>query len=43
LEQELKNPGYTLVPVQLFIDENSRAKIEIVLAKEKNYMTNVKH
>ncbi len=35
IEAELKNPGYTLVPVKLFIDDNGRAKLDIALAKGK--------
>lgn len=35
LEQELKNPGFTLVPIMLYIDDNNRAKLEIALAKGK--------
>lgn len=35
LEAEIKNPGLTLVPSKLFIDDNGRAKVEICLAKGK--------
>ena len=35
LQQETKNPGYTIIPVKLYIDENGRAKLEIALAKGK--------
>lgn len=35
LEDEMKNPGLTVVPVQLYIDENNRAKLEIALARGK--------
>lgn len=34
-EQEMKNPGLTIVPLQLYIDENNLAKVEIALAKGK--------
>jgi len=27
LEQETKSPGFTLVPLRLYIDENGRAKL----------------
>ena len=35
LQQETKNPGYTIIPVKLYIDENGRAKLETALAKGK--------
>lgn len=35
LEQELKNPGLTVVPVELYIDENNLAKLDIALARGK--------
>ncbi len=35
LISDLKNPGFTIVPVKLFIDENGRAKLEIALSKGK--------
>ncbi len=35
LENECKNPGFTIVPTLLFIDENGRAKLQIALAKGK--------
>ena len=35
LESEMKNPGFTLVPIRLFIDGNSRAKVEVALARGK--------
>lgn len=35
LERDTKSPGYTIVPVRLFIDDNGRAKLEIALAKGK--------
>lgn len=35
LETEMKNPGFTLVPIRLFIDENCRAKVEVALARGK--------
>ena len=35
LQSDLKNPGHTVVPSKLFIDENGRAKLEICLAKGK--------
>lgn len=35
LETEMKNPGFTLVPIRLFIDGNSRAKVEVALARGK--------
>lgn len=35
IEEDLKNPGHTLVPVKLFIDDKGRAKLDIALAKGK--------
>ena len=35
LEEAGKNPGYTIVPVRLFINERGLAKIVIALAKGK--------
>ncbi|MBR1917788.1 MAG: SsrA-binding protein SmpB [Bacteroidaceae bacterium] len=35
LEQQLKNPGLTIVPLRLYVDENGRAKLEIALARGK--------
>ncbi|MCQ2095762.1 MAG: SsrA-binding protein SmpB [Bacteroidaceae bacterium] len=35
LESECKNPGFTIVPTLLFIDDNGRAKLQIVLARGK--------
>lgn len=35
LEQDLKNPGLTVVPVELYIDENNLAKLDIALARGK--------
>ncbi|MCH5178287.1 MAG: SsrA-binding protein SmpB [Prevotellaceae bacterium] len=35
LEQQLKSPGVTVVPLQLYVDENGRAKLEIALARGK--------
>lgn len=35
LEQEMKNPGLTIVPVSLFVNEKGLAKLEIALAKGK--------
>ena len=34
-ENEMKNPGLTVVPVALFIDENNLAKVEVALARGK--------
>ena len=34
-ENEMKNPGLTVVPVSLFIDENNLAKVEVALARGK--------
>lgn len=36
LQHGLKNPGFTIVPVLLFIDENGRAKLDIHMAKGKH-------
>lgn len=35
LEQQLKNPGHTIVPVRLYINEQGLAKLDIALAKGK--------
>lgn len=35
LEQQLKNPGHTIVPIQLYINEKGLAKVDIALAKGK--------
>ncbi len=35
LQQEMKVPGFTVVPLNLFIDENGRAKLDIGLCKGK--------
>ena len=35
LENDCKNPGFTIVPFLLFIDENGRAKLKIALARGK--------
>lgn len=35
LQNDTKSPGYTIVPLRLFIDENGRAKLEIALCRGK--------
>lgn len=35
LEQQLKNPGHTIIPIQLYINEKGLAKLDIALAKGK--------
>lgn len=35
LEEATKQPGYTIVPTLLFIDENGRAKLDIALCRGK--------
>lgn len=35
LEAEIKTPGYTTVPLLVFIDEHGRAKMDIALARGK--------
>ncbi len=35
LSTKMKEKGLTIIPVQLYIDDNGRAKIEIALAKGK--------
>ena len=42
LHKEVKNSGLTIVPLKLFLNENSFAKIRIALVKGKKYMTNEK-
>ncbi|MBQ7471492.1 MAG: SsrA-binding protein SmpB [Prevotella sp.] len=35
LEEATKQPGYTIVPTLIFIDENGRAKVDIALCRGK--------
>lgn len=35
LEQQLKNPGHTIVPIELYINEKGLVKVEISLARGK--------
>ena len=35
LEEEMKNPGQTIIPVRLFINERGLAKLVIALARGK--------
>ena len=35
LQSKVKEKGFTIIPVRLFIDENGRAKFEIALARGK--------
>lgn len=35
LQNETKSPGFTIVPLRLFIDENGRAKLVIALCRGK--------
>ncbi|MGG6544768.1 UNVERIFIED_CONTAM: SsrA-binding protein SmpB [Prevotella sp. 15_C9] len=35
LEAEIKNPGYTIVPILVFIDDHGRAKVDIALCRGK--------
>lgn len=35
LQQETKNPGFTIVPLRLFINEEGRAKLDIALCRGK--------
>ena len=35
LEADSKNPGFTIVPTRLFINENGLAKLDVALAKGK--------
>ena len=35
LQNETKNPGFTIIPLRLFIDEHSRAKLVIGLCRGK--------
>ena len=43
LETESKTPGFTIIPILIFIDENGRAKVDIALAKGKRNMISVRH
>ena len=35
LEEDYKNPGFTIVPTLIFIDKNGQAKVDIALARGK--------
>ena len=35
LEEEMKNPGQTIIPVRLFINERGLAKLVVALARGK--------
>ena len=35
LEEDLKQPGFTLIPILVYIDDHGRAKVDIVLARGK--------
>ena len=35
LQEATKQPGFTIIPTLIFIDENGRAKVDIALAKGK--------
>ena len=35
LEEDSKNPGFTIVPTLIFIDKNGRAKVDIALSRGK--------
>ena len=35
MEADTKAPGFTLVPLRLFIDENNRAKLVVALCRGK--------
>lgn len=35
LEEDSKQPGFTIVPTLVFIDDNGRAKVDIALCKGK--------
>ena len=35
LQEDLKSPGYTIVPTLVFIDDHGRAKVDIALARGK--------
>lgn len=36
LQQDSQSPGFTIVPLRLFIDDNGRAKLDIALCKGKH-------
>lgn len=36
LQQDSQSPGYTIVPLRLFIDDNGRAKLDVALCKGKH-------
>lgn len=42
LEADAKNPGFTIVPTRLYINENGLAKLDIALAKGKRNSTSVR-
>lgn len=35
IDQQLKSPGVTLIPLRLYIDDNGRAKLDIALCRGK--------
>ena len=35
LQREMKNPGFTIVPVRLFINEKGLAKVVVAIARGK--------
>lgn len=39
LENATKQPGYTIVPTLVFIDEHGRAKVDIALCRARKSMT----
>lgn len=36
LQQDSQSPGFTIVPLRLFIDDNGRAKVDIALCRGKH-------
>lgn len=36
IQQDSQSPGFTIVPLRLFIDENGRAKLDIALCRGKH-------
>ena len=35
LEEASKTPGYTIIPILIFIDDKGRAKVDVALARGK--------
>ena len=43
MEKQVKERGYTIVPVRLYITDRGFAKVEIALAQARKYTTSGSH